>query len=246
VTPSKFVRLVDGQSGRWLTFAQDQWITPTLALYGTYSEAEVALCRQYLTPGDEVIVVGANIGAVAVPLAHHVWPGRVTCFEPQRLMAQALGANALLHGCDNVYIVEAAVGATAGSVRLTPADPRTPANTGGVEVGVSGTQMVPLEYLDGWYDGPAPRLLHIDAEGNEPAVLRGAEAMIRAGRPVIVAEIDREAARVETLALLRSFGYERLYEHRPPLIGGVVSINVVAVPDGVPAPLPDGHLAVLP
>lgn len=241
--PTKFMRMVDGQSGRWMVFNQDQFITPTLSLFGTYSSDETELCRQYLSPGDTVIVVGANIGAVAIQLAQRVWPAMLTCFEPQRLMSQALGGNALLHGCDNIRIEECAVGAENGTARITPSDPRSPANTGGVEVNSKGSDEVRMVTLDAFFSNQSKlRFLHIDAEGLEPEVLIGAKSIIQAHKPIIVAEIDRPNARAKTIMLLQDYGYTRLYEHKPPLIGNFVSINILALPDGEPEPIQDGHL----
>lgn len=239
--PTKFLRLIDGVEGRWLAFAHDQFITPSLAILGAYSPLEVALCRQYLASGDAVIVVGANIGAVAVPLAVSVWPGPVLAMEPQPLMAMALGGNALLHGCDNLVVREAAAGAVAGTETMAVADPRTPANTGGISLG-GGTFPVQVVRLDDVAGEMQPRLLHIDAEGMEPDVLEGARALVARSRPIIVAEIDRDGVRDRTIALLRDMGYTRLWEHTPPLIGQYVSCNVVAVPDGAPDPADDGAL----
>jgi len=42
--------------------------------------------------------IGANIGAMTVPLARQVPKGRVIAFEPQRIVSQILSANIQLNG----------------------------------------------------------------------------------------------------------------------------------------------------
>lgn len=237
-----FCELVSGAVGqRWLAFKHDQYITPSLRKLGRYSPAEVALCRQYLAPNHGVVVVGANIGAVALPLARAVYPGPAWCFEPQRLVAQALAGNALLHQLETVRITQAGLGAAAYHTTFPEWDPRAPANTGGVELGMVGNERTQVLRLDDLALGHFS-LLHLDVEGMEPEVLVGGWQTIRRVCPVIYAEIDRLIARGETLGRLLDLGYRRLWLHQPPLIDGFISINVLALPEGAPDPVDDGHL----
>src|SRR5450631_2087253 len=61
----------------WMLF-HGPFIGKCFELYGEYSEAEVALMRQLVRLGDQVIDVGANIGDLTLPLAQMVGPaGRV-------------------------------------------------------------------------------------------------------------------------------------------------------------------------
>jgi 2-polyprenyl-3-methyl-5-hydroxy-6-metoxy-1,4-benzoquinol methylase len=65
-------------------YADDQFIGHGLEKYGEYSEAEIALWRQIIKPGWTVLDVGANIGALTLPMAQLVGvKGRVFVFEPQ-------------------------------------------------------------------------------------------------------------------------------------------------------------------
>ena len=61
-------RLVAGRHGQFLYNTNDRYIGRSLEFYGEYCEQEADLYRQLLRPGDTVIEVGANIGALTVPL----------------------------------------------------------------------------------------------------------------------------------------------------------------------------------
>ena len=75
----------DCRHGKLMYLLNDAYIGRSLDVYGEYSEGEIDLFRQLLRPGDVAIDVGANIGALTVPMARLVQPGgAVVAFEPQR------------------------------------------------------------------------------------------------------------------------------------------------------------------
>jgi FkbM family methyltransferase len=236
-----FAEFLTGASGqRWLAFKHDQYITPSLKQLGRYSPAEVDLLKQWLRPHHGVVVIGANIGGVALPLAKHVYPGATTCFEPQRLVAQMLAGNALLHQLETVFVVQGGVGDDNYMTQFPAWDPRAPQNTGGIEMGM-GSERAMIRKLDDLNIHPFA-LLHIDAEGMEPDVLAGAEKTIAKYAPIIYAEVDRLISRGETLGRLIDLGYRRVWLHQPPLLGKLISINVLALPPELPDPVDDGYL----
>ena len=74
--------------------------------------------------------------------------------------------------------------------------------------------------------------LHLDAEGWEPRILRGARSLIEACHPVIVVELcDKHLRRagsseVELIGLLQSFGYviRSIPEHNEPELRDVLCV----------------------
>ena len=63
-----------------------------------------------IEPGDVVVDVGADIGALTVPLARAVGPaGRVLAFEPQPTVFQNLCANLALNDLLHVQAFNAAL-----------------------------------------------------------------------------------------------------------------------------------------
>lgn len=223
-------------ANRW-----DRYVGASLIEYGEFSPGEVATLRRYLPPGATVLDIGANVGALTVPLAQHVGPnGAVFAFEPQRICYQALCANVALASLTNVVALNAAVGATEGTITVPYRDPATADNFGAVELGKPG-QPVDVLRLD---DMPKAALVKIDVEGMEPDVLKGGAAYLAEHRPVLYLESDRTERRAELYALLEAAGYDCWWD-KPPLYvpdnfrgntvnlwPGILSENLLCIPRG--------------
>jgi FkbM family methyltransferase len=150
----------------------------------------------HLLRRDEVFAdVGANIGAYSLVAA--ACPGaRCVAFEPTNLAYRYLAENVALNRLqDRIELRQCAVGAEAGSIRLT-------AGMGEVnhvlESGESGESIqVEMVSLDGFFAGRMPpALIKIDVEGFESAVVDGAAALIAAQRPLaLLMELAGHGAR---------------------------------------------------
>lgn len=242
---------VPTRDGEMLIPRFDRYVGLSLDLYGEYSRDEREALVRFLSPGDTVVQVGANIGALTIPLARAVGPkGHVFAFEPQELLHRALAANAVLSGQLHVATLQVAVGKTTGTASLPPVDYSAPGNYGGVSLASEDTGItVPLRTLDETMKNvPTCRLLHIDAEGCEMDVLEGAAQFIRRTRPVLCIEIDRPDVREALPGWLAANGYLG-FEHHPPLFSPhnfhgvtrnvfadqsgtpIVSINCIALPE---------------
>jgi FkbM family methyltransferase len=237
-----FNTLTQGRYGPMLVNRHDAYVGRSFLAYGEFSEHEVAFLRQYVPEGGVVLDIGANIGALTIPLAQHVGAtGRVIAFEPQRFVHQVLTANVALHSLTNVEVVRAGVGAQAGALHVPVLDPNAPNNFGGLELnkGTPG-EGVPCVRVD---DLRLSRLdvLKADVEGMEADVLRGAMATIARHKPVLYLESDRVAQRGELFDLVEGLGYTAWW-HCPPLyspdnhagnaenvFGEIVSVNWVCV-----------------
>ena len=72
-----------------------------------------------LKPGDTVLDIGGNFGAFALLAARRVGPtGRIYCYEPVRSSFERIERHIQINGLTNVVAVNAAVGATGGTVPL--------------------------------------------------------------------------------------------------------------------------------
>lgn len=192
------LHLIQTRDGLMAAPRYDRYVTPSLEVYGEYSPDERALLCSLIQPGDVVCQVGANIGALTLPLAHAVGPtGRVLALEPQNVIYKALSANVAINNLWQVEAKQAAAGAEAGMVSMPEVDYQRPGNFGGISVSTEATtHRVPMITLDkALADLPALALLHLDCEGHELDVLRGAAATIRRLRPVLYVEIDRPEVR---------------------------------------------------
>ena len=66
----------------------------SIYLLGAFEPITVAACARLIKPGDTVLDIGANIGALALPMARMAGPsGKVYCFEPTDYAFKKLTAN---------------------------------------------------------------------------------------------------------------------------------------------------------
>jgi FkbM family methyltransferase len=169
-------------------------------------------------PGDAVIDAGANVGLFSVPVALAIGDtGRVIAFEPVAETAARLRASLRLNRLTNVTVCEAAVGDARGTVELRVA--QDSAYSGLSEDERSPTiarRSIPMVTIDGEWTRlgkPPVTLVKLDVEGSEIRALHGAQALIDACRPVILAEAAGEA---EYAALVEWFGRRSYRVATPP------------------------------
>ena len=150
----------------------------------------------HLLRADEVFAdVGANIGAYSL-VAAACASARCVAFEPTQLAYRYLAENVSLnHLQQRIELQQCAVGAEAGSIRLT-------AGMGEVnhvlEAGETGESVeVPMVTLDGFFGGRTPpTLIKIDVEGFESAVVEGAVRLIGSHAPrALLMELAGHGAR---------------------------------------------------
>ncbi|SDG74540.1 FkbM family methyltransferase [Roseospirillum parvum] len=183
--------------------APGQWaILARFRLGQAYEAGTTALLRQVLGPGDGMVDVGAHVGYMSTLAGLTVGPtGWVVAVEPDPANLAALAHNLSLNGLDWVEPLAAAVAERAGQGTLyvnadmdaghalwpvarhgfnekTRADPKT--------------RPVPLTTLADILEGrPDPRLVKIDTEGAEGAVIAGAGARLTPARlPLVIAELN--------------------------------------------------------
>jgi FkbM family methyltransferase len=214
----------------------DWYIGRSLQLYGEYSQGEVDLLAPLLAPGNIIIDVGANVGALTLPLSKLVGPtGRVKAFEPQRGLYHCLCGTLALNSVDNVRVELAAVGQRCIDIDVPIPDYREPANFGGMRldpfrpVRDRPHDTLPLVTLDRYCGAGRIDLIKIDCEGMEYAVLLGAGQTIRRDRPVLFVEAGPEPEAGAVYDLLVHFGYQ-VDAHEIPLYNPV---NWLGNPDNI-------------
>lgn len=256
-TPTGFTRFpsyctaTPGRYGTYLANPHDAYVGRSLLTYGEFSEGEVAVFTALLQPGDTVVEIGANVGALTLPLAQRVGPrGLVIAVEPQRPIFQMLAGMLALNGITNTLPIWAACGdATRSFIHVPRYDHTQPNNYGGVELAAdvpSGELVWCPSLHDLLYtldmDRPVT-LLKVDVEGMEPQVMTGAEPILRQHRPVCYIECDRPHAEAPLRALFADHNYD-VWWHLPPLFrpdnfagvdeniwgADIRSINLLAVP----------------
>jgi FkbM family methyltransferase len=158
----------------------------------------------FVAPGDLVVDIGANVGNHTAYLAV-VCRAVVHAYEPHPETAAALeatvSANELL---DRVHVHRVALGATRawGSIVSPPGR----LSESRIE---EGSGDVPIERLDD--QGLAGvRMIKVDVEGAQAAVLEGGMGLIGSDRPIIAVEAEFPAERRDVDSILEPFGYLRL------------------------------------
>lgn len=156
-----------------------------------------------LSAGDLVFDVGANVGNHTLYLAA-ISGVRVWAFEPNAHLADAIRHSARLNGLqDQVQVFTNGVGEEPGWARF---DAEIVDNLGSQSLSVEGGD-IPVITLDRLVIDAPVKMIKIDVEGMEMAVLRGARALIARDQPIIYAECLKEADFRQISTLLGELGY---------------------------------------
>jgi FkbM family methyltransferase len=189
---------IDADTFRIAVSPQDN-IGHHLFYYGTYEPEQVALWKQLLASGRDIVVldVGANIGYYSLIAATHPNVKRVIGFEPNELVLPALRYNVGLNpgAAAKLSIAEVAVGDANGVVKFYRN--RESHNFGLGSMRAQGrdpvTVEVPLVRLDSFLPSQGldhVDLIKIDVEGAEAAVITGLrEWWAQHRRPTIAVEV---------------------------------------------------------
>lgn len=157
-----------------------------------------------LKEGDLVIDAGANIGNHTLFFAK-ILKCRVLAFEAfpatAKLLAENVNANGL---ADRVQVHQVALGERSGTAKVVAYDE---SNVGGTTLRSDrrgSIPIIPLDKLD--IDGTV-RLLKIDVEGMDLAVLKGAKNLLEKHRPWVVCEAGNNAAYQSIRGFMECAGY---------------------------------------
>jgi FkbM family methyltransferase len=206
--------LKDCRYGPMLFNPDDQYIGKSFHLYGEFSEQEIGPVVSMVPEGGVAVDVGANIGAMTIPLAKRCHS--VVAIEPQRVTFQHLCANIALNAVRNVMAIHAGAGDVGGIFKLAQPDFDAPHNNGGYALTESNegepTRIITIDSLN----LPICHLIKIDVEGMEQKVIEGAIQTIERTRPILYVEADREDRTPALIELLHQLNY-RAFWHLPPL-----------------------------
>ena len=204
----------------------DTSLTPELIFGGCYEPPEENFVKRIVRGGDWALDVGANVGSFSMLAGQRVGSfGRVFSYEPNPRTMQLLCKSTVMNWMhERIVLRPVAVGEVAGNVRLT----FTPERLGDAQVGhddVVSTTLgetiralggknsevidVPSVTLDEEFPVDLPiKLLKIDVEGQEGAVLKGARRLLeKRCVDFILVEVQREVAGsrwIETLTQLKA------------------------------------------
>ena len=140
-----------------------------------YEPEVTARIQEIVKEGMTVCDVGANIGLITLLASRLAGPtGRVVAFEPVPDNAEILHGNIQRNGCQNVTVIEKAVGAKPGCAEIHLSDHRgSHSLLPKLEHGTGRTLAIEVVRLDSLPELQKIDLLKIDVEGLEIEVLKG-------------------------------------------------------------------------
>jgi FkbM family methyltransferase len=149
------------------------------------------ICRRVLRPGDTFVDVGANFGLISLIGARAVGPtGCVHAFEPQPALAAMLRRSAALNRLANLTLHEVALSDSEGVRELhVPSDHSGGASLSRKDTGPGTSIQVQVRRGAAYFEEHGIntiRLVKIDVEGHEGAVLEGLSPIFRDQSPAAV------------------------------------------------------------
>jgi FkbM family methyltransferase len=226
---------------RFIVRTSDAIAGEQLFIYGGSDDRDVldrafAVVRALAKPAGEgksptgvLLEIGANIGTTTVAALRGGYVHQVVAIEAHPETARLLQQNVIANGvADRVRVIHAAVTDTVGQVELALSDidsgdhrvrPRD-GTCGEIE---SRSQLaVPAITVDalvqeGTVDLKDAPLVWIDAQGHEPAILRGGQSLLQSGVPVLIEywpEALRASGGLEQLEELVASSYSRFVDLR--------------------------------
>jgi FkbM family methyltransferase len=184
--------VVETQQGFFCVDDEDQYVTKALLERGAYGAGEIAMISRFLRPSTRMLLVGAHIGALLIPLSRSVQA--MVGIEANPRTFRKLHLNVLMNERHNVRLFNLAASDAAGSLEFVMG--RT--NTG------SSKRMPLIKAERYFYDNPdvtqvpAARLdellphesfdvVFMDIEGSELFAMRGMPRILATAQ-VVVAE----------------------------------------------------------
>jgi FkbM family methyltransferase len=169
-------------------------------------EPEFLMLGSLISAGDWVIDIGANVGHYAMGFSDLVGPqGRVIAVEPVAETFALLSANAILFPYRNVTLLNVAASDRSGVAGMQISRFETGLSNyyqARLSEGSSDCDVLTVR-LDALALPHPIKLMKIDAEGHDPAVLRGAEALLARDHPTLIVETGSS----DVVEHLRRFGY---------------------------------------
>ena len=172
---------------------------------GTYELEVQEAIDQMVRPGDVCYDLGASIGYMTLLMARKA--GHVYSFEPAPHAIAEMKRHLAANSMKNVTIVPSPVSDAVREVRfcLTDSAYGSAINETETRWRVLQLQTTTLDLFG--KDHPVPDFLKIDVEGEEGAVLAGAEDLLAHRKTSICCEVHNREAAVSVLGTLARFGY---------------------------------------
>ncbi len=159
--------------------------------YGEWAEGENVLMSKFISEGDIVLDIGANIGTTTLSLSKNVSDsGKVIAFEPQDIVSQCLQTNLTLNDITNVSVFNTAVSNQNGWAKINDKEFSESGRYGEAGISETGTRVKTLK-LDELELNDCS-LIKIDIEGHEWEAIQGGKNLLKKFKPVLYMEAKKE------------------------------------------------------
>jgi FkbM family methyltransferase len=194
--------LTESENGALLVPVSDAFVGRALCFKGRYDPAILRFLYTQCNHESEVLVVGAHVGAFAIPLAKKV--RKVVAVEANPRTYELLGLNVLLNGLQNLEVHNFAAGDRTADVSFVV----TNTNTGGSRVKMGEwdqrshfyekpqTVTVKMSRLDDVFPVSTFDLILMDVEGSEALALGGMQSLLGRSRALVVEIVEQHLRRI--------------------------------------------------
>jgi FkbM family methyltransferase len=194
--------LAKSVNGMLLVPVSDAFVGRSLCFKGCYDDAVLTFLLSQCNSASEVLVIGAHIGAFAIPLAKKV--RHLVAVEANPATFELLELNVLLNGLKNMEIHNFAAGDMEDEVSFIT----THTNTGGSRMKTEEwsrrahfnekpkTVVVRMHRLDEVFPDSTFDLMVMDIEGSEALALRGMQGLLGRSRALVVEIVEKHLRRI--------------------------------------------------
>ncbi len=191
-------KIITSNEGLFFSVNTSSYIEWQIFFYGVYEPLIINLFNMFLTKGDVAIDVGSNMGFHALNMAAFVGEsGKIYAFEPHPQLLKKLKENIVLNKTHWIEVFDIALSDFSGVGKLSSFK-TTDANQGSSSLvrKIGGRVFdVKLKTLDEWATSiklSSLKLIKIDVEGHDLAVLKGGENTIKKFKPIVIFELNKD------------------------------------------------------
>lgn len=201
------IGFVETRTGPFLIYTNDFIVSYSIAIYGEYSQAEIEVMSRFLDKDSTYLDIGTNIGYHLLSIQDKTNCAAIG-FEPHPTHFAMAAYNCRERP---IKLFQAAVGdGKSPTLKLTDFDVTVDGNYGETAIENSGELTVPIITIDE-LNLDNCTLMKIDTEGQELAVIKGAENTINKFRPVIFYEALKDGDYTKVYKYLKKKGYEQYW-----------------------------------
>jgi FkbM family methyltransferase len=198
--------VVKTAQGYFCVDPKDQFVSKSILETGAYGLGEIALAKQFSNAQSKVLVVGAHIGTIAIPLSRAC--RELVAIEANPKTYELLRLNVLINGCTNLRAYDVAANHKEELIQFV----MNAVNSGGSKrmpkfrdqayfydtpevVTVHGVR------LDHFLDSADFDLVFMDIEGSEYFAFLGMQTILSRARTLIVEFIPHHLSRVAGISV---------------------------------------------